>query len=90
MTVLANNATIDIMKNHIKLTKKQRKQLVPFVERAREIEDRFIKALSNLERIMELETGIEGIEFFICDGSIVGIGNCDRTMKLIHLEDIGK
>ncbi len=38
-----------------------------------------------LEKELEKETGIMGIEFFAADGEYVGIGNIDRTMSLIHL-----
>jgi hypothetical protein len=76
------------MGKKFKLTKKQKEQLIPFIKRAEEIEDKFYRAINNLEKIMEFETGIEGIEFFMRSNSIVGIGNADRTMELIHLEDI--
>jgi len=33
---------------------------------------------------MAKKTGIENIEFFFCDNEIVGIGNVERTMRLIH------
>jgi hypothetical protein len=48
------------------------------------IENQFWGRLQGIEEVMEKETGIKGIEFFWCDNSIVGIGNMDRTMKLIH------
>ena len=41
-----------------------------------------------LEKKMEKAIGIEGIEFFMCDNSIVGIGNVERTMELIHGEEL--
>jgi hypothetical protein len=40
--------------------------------------------LSDIEKKMAKETGIEDIEFFFCDGDLAGIGNTSRTMKLIH------
>lgn len=76
------------MTKKFKLTKKQRKQLIPFIKKADIIEGIFYRAIDSLERLMEAETGIKGIEFFMCDGGIVGIGNADRTMGLIHMEDI--
>ena len=36
------------------------------------------------EREMAKKTGIENLEFFFCDNEIVGIGNVERTMRLIH------
>jgi hypothetical protein len=48
------------------------------------IENQFWGRLQGVEEVMEKETGIKGIEFIWCDNSIVGIGNSDRTMKLIQ------
>ena len=45
----------------------------------------FLACRSSIEMWMERETGIKGIEFFACDGDYVGVGNGDRTMKLIQL-----
>lgn len=40
-----------------------------------------------LEQQMEKETGIENIEFVPgCDGCFCGIGNADRSMKLVQFE----
>lgn len=55
-----------------------------YFEELDKIENRFHKAVYRLEKRMEKETGISGIEFFWCDNEIVGIGNVGRTMKLIH------
>ena len=49
-----------------------------------EIETRFHNEVDALETKLKNETGISDIEFFWCDGEIVGIGNEDHTMKLIH------
>ena len=49
-----------------------------------QIEDSYYDKIRTLEEKMEKETGIEGIEFFWCDNEIVGIGDCGRSMKLIH------
>ena len=50
------------------------------------IEDEYNRKIYRLEKLMEKETGIEGIEFFRSpdDGSMCGVGNVDRTMELIH------
>lgn len=72
----------------MKLTKKQKEQLVPFARKVADIEGEFWTRLSKLEREMEKATGIEGIEFFVCDNGVVGIGNATRTMELIFLEDL--
>ena len=48
------------------------------------IETDFCKKITVLEKKMEKDTGIKGIEFFWNDNEIVGIGSVDRKMKLIH------
>lgn len=52
--------------------------------RLNKIEGEFRKKIYNLERQLAEETGIEDIEFFWCDNSIVGIGNANRTIELIE------
>ena len=52
------------------------------------LQDEFYEELFKLEKLMEKETKIEGIEFFIPDGGIVGIGNAQRTMRLIHAHEL--
>ena len=47
-------------------------------------ENHFYEWVGSIEAKMEKETGIKGIEFFMCDGSYCGIGNVDKTMKLIN------
>jgi len=50
------------------------------------IQDRMYAEIMELEQKMEKETGIKGIEFFRSpdDGCYCGIGNVDRTMKLVQ------
>ena len=50
------------------------------------IQDRMYAEIMELEKKMEKETGIKGIEFFRSpdDGCYCGIGNVDRTMKLVQ------
>lgn len=49
-------------------------------------ENNFYEWVGNIEAKMEKETGIKGIEFFkdTMSEGYVGIGNIERTMKLIH------
>jgi len=76
----------------IKVTKGLIKQLRPFWKKLQDLEDIFLREVAELEAKMAQETGIEGIEFFRgFDGWYAGVGNADRTMKLIHdheLEDL--
>ncbi len=74
------------MKNYykIKKTKKLIKQLKPYWKRMKYIRDKFNGQLYKLEEEMERALGIEGIEFFFCDNEIIGIGNAERNMELIH------
>jgi hypothetical protein len=62
--------------------------LKPFWNEAREAEIEFRIKLSEIESRMYEKTRIEGIEFFFCDNAIVGIGNFERTMELIHDADL--
>ena len=50
------------------------------------IQDRMYAEIMELEKKMEKEPGIKGIEFFRSpdDGCYCGIGNVDRTMKLVQ------
>lgn len=51
------------------------------------LEEDFSIRVSALENIMEDKTGIEGIEFYWCDG-YCGIGTADKKMKLIHQDEL--
>jgi hypothetical protein len=51
---------------------------------------RFYAKVSDLEKKMCEDTGIKDLEFFQCDNEFVGIGNYDRTLKLIHREELEK
>lgn len=46
----------------------------------------FYTKVYDLEKQMREDTGITDLEFFQCDNEFVGIGNTERTMKLIHRE----
>jgi hypothetical protein len=72
----------------IKPSKKQLEQMMAFWDMLEVLQDEFHLKLARLEGEMELVTGIEGIEFFRCDGDYVGIGNSARTMKLIQQDEI--
>lgn len=51
------------------------------------LEDEFYEKVQQLEKVMEKETGIDGIQFFVgCDGHYCGIGTPaePRRMPLIH------
>jgi hypothetical protein len=52
--------------------------------------DYFWGEISITEKWMSRKTGIEGIEFFKDDmcGDWCGVGNADRTMALIHREEL--
>ncbi len=68
----------------IKVTKKLLKQLRPFWQEFRKVQDRYDIEITELEEKTAQKTGIKNIEFFRCDNEIVGIGNVERTMPLIH------
>ena len=79
-------------KYKIKKTAALIKQLKPYWKKLNQLEGIFHKKVHNLEKTMEKEIGIKGVEFFWSDlGEYAGIGNVDRTMELIHgqeLEDL--
>jgi len=53
-------------------------------------ETRFYAKIGELERKMSEDTGLDALEFFQVDNDFVGIGDYDRTMKLIHREELEK
>ena len=56
----------------------------------RDIENEYYSRLNELENNLQHETRIKDIEFFFCDNECAGIGNLERTMKLIHAEELEK
>ena len=75
-------------KYKIKVDKKLIRRLKKYWKAAMILQDEFYEELFKLEKLMEKETKIEGIEFFIPEGGIVGIGNAQRTMRLIHAHEL--
>ena len=71
-------------KGKIKVTKKLLKQLKPFWQELQKIQGSYNIKIAELEERMARKTGIENIEFFFCDNEIVGIGNVERTIRLIR------
>jgi hypothetical protein len=69
-------------------TKKLIKQLKPFLLTYKLVEAQYWKEVCELEQAIEDLTGIPAIEFFFGDNDFVGIGNFERTMELIHKEEI--
>jgi len=65
----------------MRLTKKRTKV---YFDKLKQLEDEFYSQVSTLEKQMQKEVKNNEIEFFWVDGNVVGIGNADRTMKLIH------
>ena len=74
----------DKKKYKVKPTEKQLTSIKQHWKKLQEIESEFHEKLMGLEISMEAATGIQGIEFFNCDGEYVGVGNAERTMELIH------
>lgn len=74
----------------IKVTRKLLNILRSYTKLFGGIETDYYRRIVELEKMMEHETGIKGIEFFFCDGEFAGIGNAERTMKLIHRHDLEK
>jgi hypothetical protein len=68
----------------IKKTKKLIKTLKPFWKQMEKARTDYFNILKCIETMMEKKTNIKGIEFFWCDDGIVGIGNINRTLELVH------
>jgi hypothetical protein len=69
-------------------TKEQKRIIKCYWHKMKEIENEFYARINDLEKELERETDIKEIEFFFCDNECVGIGNVERTMELIHGEDL--
>ena len=82
-----NNKRLKKLLTHYTIfpTKKQLKIIKRYWNDLQHVDSVFSKVINQLEVAMEKETGIKGIEFFMCDNEYVGIGNADRTMRLIQL-----
>ena len=56
----------------------------------KDIKSEFDGRVYDLEKELEREVNVEGIEFFMCDNEYVGVGNADRTMRLIQTDELEK
>ena len=72
-------------KYKIKPTLKQRIIIKEYWGLFCEAHDFFYGDIARLEKSMEKETGIKGIEFIRIDGDFIGVGSADREMALIQL-----
>ena len=75
-------------KYKVKPTKKQMKIIKEAWKQLQKDFDLFLSYVRATENWMEEETGIEGIEFFMCDNDYVGVGTATRSMKLIKMEEL--
>ena len=64
----------------IKITRKLLRILKAYAKLFSRVEKRYYKERDRLEKIMENETGIKGIEF--CDGEFSGIGTPNEPGKI--------
>jgi len=71
-----------------KPTSKQLKEIKEAWKQFCKIQDYSYKKIRILEEHLEKKTGIKGIEFICNGGDWCGVGNADRTMKLIHLDPL--
>lgn len=74
-------------KYKIRPTKKQKDIIKEAWEQMQLDYSEFLSYVQVTEEWMSRKTGIDGLEFFMIDGDYVGVGNADRTMKLISMED---
>ena len=77
-------------KYKIKITPELIKKLKPYWKKLDKIKDDFFDQVTNLEIKMQKDKKIkiDDLEFFCVEGDYVGIGNVERTMKLIHSEEL--
>lgn len=74
----------------VKPNKKQMTVLREYWKQFKAMEDRHWGRVARMEESMSQDTGLEGLEFFMCDNAVVGIGNGQRTMRLIQREVLEK
>jgi hypothetical protein len=74
----------------IKVDKKLLNKFKPYWKDFQGIEADFYKKIGNLERKMSKELKIDNLEIFVSDSEYVGIGNYERTMRLIHRFELEK
>jgi hypothetical protein len=79
---------LHIYPDKIKVDKKLLKKLKPYWKEAILLECEYIGKLYSLEQKMSIESGIKDLEVFFSDGTMVGIGDYNRKMRLIHAEEI--
>jgi hypothetical protein len=77
-------------KYKIKKTKALIKKLKPYWNEADKESTKYYKALEKIEKKASKELEIEGLEFFFSDNDLVGIGNEERNMELVHDSDFKK
>ena len=76
----------------IKITKKLLNILRSYTKLFGRIESEYMRKVSELEKMMQHETGIKDIEFVFCDGECSGIGTpvCPEKMDLIRRDKLEK
>lgn len=74
----------------IKLTKKQLDIIKLYWKMFQAEYDIFWGKLGELEKGMSQKTGIKDLEFFNSDSDWCGVGNGDRTMRLIQRGELEK
>jgi hypothetical protein len=72
----------------LKPTNKQLKIMREYWSILQNAIDIFYGTVGKLEREMSKEVGIKDMEFFQSDNEFVGIGNYDRTLKLIQRNEL--
>jgi len=68
----------------VKPNKEQLEVIKTIWSQLEKIEEIYWNKIETLNKQMQLRTGIKDIELFHNDGSVVGVGNVSRTMRLIH------
>lgn len=59
-------------------------KLKPFWKELQALESEFFDDVQKIEKRMARAVKIKDIEFFMCDNYYCGVGNGERTVRLIH------
>ena len=72
----------------IKVTPKLLKQLHFYWPKVKLVQEKYWQEIAKMEKELEELTGIKDIELFHSDNDIAGVGNAERTVRLIHAHEI--
>lgn len=90
MFMVCSKGGTKMNKYSIKVNKELINKLKPYWQEFLCISSKYWGEINRLEEKMSKEIKLGTLEIFHCDNEAVGIGNVERTMKLIHREQLEK